>query len=126
MDLVDMGGHDNQAWYNYALLEGVNEQLAAAKRKVRHFDTDRRCLCCSVYVLSVYACVCVSACFPIQTAVLGRWPLGVVCQCCELPSIGAHISLTWHGQAWCDMGMLSLKVNIRRGTYKFDAFPRPT
>lgn len=38
MDLMQMGGHDNQAIYNIAVMEGVNEQLAAAKHKVCHSD----------------------------------------------------------------------------------------
>ena len=45
-----MGGHDSQAMYNIAVMEGVNEQLAAAKCRVCLFDAESVCLRLSVSV----------------------------------------------------------------------------
>ena len=99
-----MGGSDNQVFYNYALLEGVNEQLAALKHRVCHFDH----VCDAP---SVCACACVSVCFSTESAVLGRWSLGIASQHYDLPTMGAHASLIWHGQAWFKTGKLCLRVN---------------
>ena len=51
LDLIEMGGHDSQAIYNIAVMEGVNEQLAAAKHRVCHFNAGV-CLCLSVCLSS--------------------------------------------------------------------------
>lgn len=61
MDLMDMGGHDNLAICNIAVLNGVNEQLTAAKRRVHHFDAHDLNLWCSVCA-PVCLCMCLSAC----------------------------------------------------------------
>ena len=53
MDLIEMGGHDDQAIYNIAVMEGVNEQLAAAKRKVRHSEA------------VLFLCSCLPACLSV-------------------------------------------------------------
>lgn len=38
LDLIEMGGDDNQTIYNIAVMDGINEQLAAAKHRVSHFN----------------------------------------------------------------------------------------
>lgn len=61
MDVMDKAGHDNLATCNMAVLNGVNEQLTAAKHRVRHYGAHHvNLVFCLCSCMSEYVSVCLS------------------------------------------------------------------